>query len=92
MQRVLRTRVSSLSDIHIHRCDCEYCDGTGRLSSDVSFDGRWEDECPACEGLGYLDPSSDTEKAYQAYLADLYREVLREMPVSMKRGTSLSAA
>jgi hypothetical protein len=92
MQHVLRQRISSISDVHIHRCDCEYCDGTGRLAADGLFDGIWDNECPACEGMGYLDPSSGSDQAYQVYLADLYSDVVRELPQRATIVTDLNAA
>ena len=76
----IRTREGSLSDIHIARCDCPSCDGLGQLYGDETgmIDLLWE--CPSCEGLGYTEASSHAEQAYQAYLNDLYREVVRDMP------------
>lgn len=78
MQHLSRMRISSVSDIHIHRCDCDNCDGTGRLGQGMALTGA--DECPACEGLGYLDPLNGSEEAYKAYLDDLYHDVIRTMP------------
>ena len=40
-----RRRLGSLSDTHISHCSCTHCDGTGTIS---------RDECPLCEGMGYL--------------------------------------
>lgn len=89
MQHLSRMRISSVSDVHIHRCDCDNCDGTGQLGQEAFL--AIADECPACEGLGYLDPLNGSEDAYQAYLDDLYNDVLREMP-GLNRRTNLHAA
>ena len=71
----IRTRPSRISDIHILYCDCSQCDGIGELIDPLSLRAT---ECPACEGLGHLEPIS--QKAYNAYLSDLYSEVVKEMP------------
>ena len=70
-----RMRSGSISDVHIQYCDCSHCDGRGELTDPFTLSGA---DCPACEGLGYLDPAS--QEAYAAYLNDLYREVVRPMP------------
>ena len=70
-----RSRTGSISDMHIHYCGCSHCDGMGELTDPFSSAGA---ECPACEGMGYLDPAS--REAYEVYLNDLYREVVRPMP------------
>ena len=70
-----RDRTGSVSDVHIQQCDCSYCDGVGEVADPLSFMSA---ECPVCEGIGYLEPA--TQAAYEAYLNDLYREVVRTMP------------
>ena len=75
-----RIRNVSVSDVHIQQCDCSYCDGIGQLIDDgVPFATL---ECPACEGLGYLTPVS--HDAYNAYLKDLYAEVVQPMTSSRR--------
>ena len=78
----LRLREGSVSDTHIARCDCETCDGIGHLLGE-QYD-VWDRflECPACEGLGYLETASDAGLAYEAYLNDLYAEIVRNMPAA----------
>ncbi len=71
-----RFRSGSVSDMHIAYCDCSHCDGTGELQDAFLLTGS---ECPACEGMGYLEPVS--QEAYEAYLHDLYRDVVRPMAV-----------
>lgn len=71
----IRTRTGSISDMHIHHCDCTHCDGVGELVDQFTYASS---ECPACEGMGYLEPAS--QEAYEAYLSDLYQEVVRTMP------------
>ena len=81
MQKIqIRTRAGSISDMHILHCDCSHCDGVGELNDYTSHGvtTRSTSECPACEGMGYLEPAS--REAYEAYLADLYRDVVRTMP------------
>ena len=75
-----RTREGSLSDTHIARCDCDTCDGMGQLTGDHATLWGLFLECPACEGLGYLDISLEAHQAYEVYLSDLYQEVVRDMP------------
>ncbi len=70
-----RFRSGSVSDMHIQYCDCSHCDGTGELLDPFLLTGS---ECPACEGMGYLEPTS--REAYEAYLNDLYSDVIRPMP------------
>jgi len=71
----IRTKSGSVSDMHILYCDCSHCDGVGELMDPFSFTGM---ECPACEGMGYLEPAA--QQAYTTYLNDLYREKVRVMP------------
>ena len=82
----IRTRTSSISDIHIQHCDCAYCDGIGEIVDPSSAASA---ECPACEGMGYLEPAS--QEAYETYLSDLYHEVVREMPVASHQQLSTAA-
>ena len=87
MQKVqIRTRTGSISDMHIMQCDCSHCDGIGELvepfSHNISIGATTE--CPACEGMGYLEPVS--QEAYEAYLSDLYKDVVRKMPTAYKTG------
>lgn len=82
-----RFRSGSGSDIHIAYCDCSHCDGTGELQDAFLLTGA---ECPACEGLGYLEPAS--REAYEVYLNDLYREVIRPMRVPQTSRTASPAA
>lgn len=78
MQQVsIRTRNGSVSDIHIQHCDCLHCDGLGELIDQLSHTAS---ECPACEGLGFLEPTS--REAYEVYLQDLYQDVVRKMPTA----------
>ena len=78
----IRNRTGSVSDIHIARCDCGSCDGSGQWPGERIDLSTFLMDCPTCEGLGYLDISSEAQLAYQAYLVDLYDEVVREMPAS----------
>ena len=81
MQKLhLRTREGSISDMHIQHCDCEHCDGLGILYEQGS--ALPQVECPACEGMGFLEPVA--QEAYETYLNDLYKEVVREMPASRR--------
>lgn len=78
MQQVsIRTRNGSVSDMHIQHCDCLHCDGLGELIDQLSHTAM---ECPACEGLGFLEPAS--REAYEVYLQDLYQDVVRKMPTA----------
>lgn len=71
----IRTRKRSNSDIHIAHCDCTHCDGLGQILDPFTLT---DVECPGCEGMGYLEPA--TQDAYDAYLSDLYKDVVRDMP------------
>ncbi len=62
--------------MHIQHCDCTHCDGVGTFFDEGSKLSTIE--CPACEGMGYLEPAS--QEAYETYLSDLYQDVVREMP------------
>ena len=88
MQKIqIRTRTSSISDIHIQECDCVYCDGVGEIADPLS---PVSSECPACEGMGYLEPTS--QEAYETYFSDLYNDVVRTMPVAERPARRWSSA
>ena len=55
MRRIhtIRQRTGSVSDTHIERCDCTYCDGHGKIPTSSQKFTLLEGECPACEGLGF---------------------------------------
>lgn len=39
------------------KIECEYCDGTGKIETcgaDILSDPPEEDECPKCDGCGYI--------------------------------------
>lgn len=73
-----RLRSQSLSDAHILHCGCTHCDGSGLLLQEERGLTQRINECPECEGHGFM--ADTTEIIHRT--TGLAVEMPRVIPIS----------